>query len=426
MKRELMTNLVKWKASEYRKPLIVQGARQVGKTWLLKTFGKEHYQQTIYINFESNLQLKNIFEVDFDLNRIQAIIEIASGQKINADTLIIFDEIQEAEKGLTALKYFCELAPELHIAAAGSFLGIALQKERTFPVGKVDFLTLYPLSFAEFLANTNEQLLLDALYSKQWQIVAPYHEKLVQLLRLYYFIGGMPEVVQHYISTQDFSRVRQLQEAILVGYQHDFAKYAPVELVPKLNLVWNNLLSQLAKENRKFVYSQLKQGARAKEFEAAINWLTHAGLLLKCHRISKPVIPLKAYADYDAFKLYCLDVGLLSAMGGLSEHVLLEKNRVLTEFKGALTEQFVAQHLIINHQLFYWTAEAGQAEVDFIIQNDAATIPIEVKAEENLKAKSLAVYIQKFAPPQAFRFSMSPYRKDDLLSNLPLYAIITS
>ncbi len=426
MQRTIIQDLIQWKQAAQRKPLIIQGARQVGKTWVMKEFGKLHFQQVVYINFESSVRLQQLFADDFNIARIIAVFEIESGLKIEAaTTLIILDEIQEAEKGLTSLKYFQENAPEYYIIAAGSLLGVSLQKNKTFPVGKVDFLTLSPLSFEEFLLNSNENTLVDTLKKGDWSTVEIFHQKLIQYLRIYYFIGGMPEAVANYLENNDFKAVRSIQCNILLGYENDFAKYAPNQIVPKIRLVWQSILSQLAKENKKFIYGQLKKGARAKDFEEAINWLTNAGLLLKSSAITKPSIPLMAYTDYDVFKLYLLDIGLLNAMAEINEQLLLEKNQILTEFKGGLTEQFVAQELHLFTTLNYWTAERSTAEIDFILQRGQDIMPIEVKAEENLKAKSLKVFEDKFNTNHALRFSMSQFRKESWLENRPLYAVFT-
>ncbi len=426
MKRLFVNDLVQWKNSKHRKPLIIQGARQVGKTWIMKSFGEAYYKNVVYINFESSVRLQSIFKDDFDINRIVNIFEIETGIIINPEnTLLLLDEIQEAEKGLTALKYFYENAPEYHVIAAGSLLGVSIQKNNTFPVGKVDFLNLFPLSFEEFLINLNEEIIADKIKSNQWEVIAPFHEKICNYLRLYYFTGGMPEVVNVYIETKNFEQVRTIQKNIILGYENDFAKYAPFEIVPKIRLVWQSILGQLAKENKKFIYGQLKKGARAKEFEAAINWLFNAGMIYKCMKVSQPTIPLKSYADYDVFKLFLLDVGLLNAIGNINEQILLDKNQILIEFKGALTEQFVCQELKLKHDLYYWSAENATAELDFMIQNQEKIIPIEVKAEENLKAKSLKVFVDKFENKNAIRTSMNAYREESWLKNIPLYGIMT-
>jgi uncharacterized protein len=424
MNRLAFQELSTWKNAKNRKPLIIQGARQVGKTWLMKEFGIKEFQNVAYINFESSNRLKNVFNQDFDIARIVATLEIEIKQKIDSKTtLLIFDEIQEAQRGLTALKYFYENAPQYYIVAAGSLLGISLQKNTSFPVGKVDFMKLYPLNFIEFLENMGESQLTEQLNQKNWELTNVFHDKLEKYLRLYYFIGGMPEAIVNYLENKDLENVRAIQKKILLGYENDFSKHAPNEIVPKIRLVWNAIISQLAKENRKFIYGQIKKGARAKDFEMAINWLVDAGLILKVNRIEKPTLPLNAYADFDAFKLYLLDIGLLCAMADLEQKILLERNNILTEFKGALTEQYVCQQLTITEKLYYWTAENANAEVDFVVQSQNQIIPIEVKAEENLKAKSLKVFVDKYLPQTAIRTSMNQYRTQDWLTNIPLYGI---
>ena len=424
MNRLLIQEMVAWKNSKNRKPLIIQGARQVGKTWLMKEFGKREFEQVVYLNFESSSRLSQLFAVDFNIERIITVIEIETNQKIIPQTtLLIFDEIQEVEKGLTALKYFQEQAPQYYIVAAGSLLGISLQKNNSFPVGKVDFMKLYPMSLMEFLENNREQQLVEQLQNKNWDVVSTFHEKLIDQLRLYYFIGGMPEVVLNYLENKDLEAVRTLQQKIIMGYENDFAKYAPNEIVPKIKLVWNSLISQLAKENRKFIYGQIKKGARAKDFEMAINWLVDAGLVLKVNRIEKPTMPLNAYADFDSFKLFLVDIGLLNAIGNLDKKILLEKNSILTEYKGALTEQFVCQQLKIKADIYYWIAPNATAEIDFVLQKQNEIIPVEVKAEENLKSKSLKVFVDKFENKNAIRTSMSKFRNENWLTNIPLYAI---
>ena len=426
MNRLAIQELITWKNAKIRKPLIIKGARQVGKTWLMKEFGKQEFRNVAYLNFESSNRLKEIFLSDFNIERIIAVIEIEVKQKIDPqNTLLIFDEIQEAERGLTALKYFYEQAPEYHIVAAGSLLGISTQKNNSFPVGKVDFMSMFPMSFMEFLGNIGERQLANQLQNKSWELIAVFHEKLVEILRLYYFIGGMPEAVSNYIDYKNLDTVRSIQQKILAGYENDFAKHAPNEIVPRIRLVWNALISQLAKENKKFIYGQIKKGGRAKDFETAINWLVDAGLVLKVNRIEKPILPLNAYADFDAFKLFLLDIGLLNAIADLDQIILLEKNNILIEFKGALTEQFVCQQLKIKKDLYYWTASNATAEVDFVLQSQNEIIPIEVKAEENLKSKSLKVYVEKYTPKTAIRTSMSKYRQEDWLTNVPLYGVST-
>lgn len=392
----------------------------------MKSFGKKEFDQVVYLNFESSERLKNIFVADFDINRIITVIEIEANQKIIKDNcLIIFDEIQEAEKGLTALKYFYEKAPEYYIISAGSLLGISMQHANSFPVGKVDLLQLNPLNFFEFLENTGDSSLANLIAEKNWPVIDSFHTKLISKLRLYYFIGGMPEAVADYIKNQDLEKVRSILQKLITGYEYDFTKHAPYDLVPKIKLVWQSLLAQLAKENRKFIYGQIVKGARAKDFEMAINWLVQAGLIIKVNRIEKPTIPLNAYANLGNFKLYLLDVGILTAMGDIDQKIILEKNDLLKEFKGALTEQYVCQELTVNQQLYFWSTSTSQAEIDFLFQFENEIIPIEVKAEENLKAKSLKIYVESFATSIAIRTSMSKYREEDWLINIPLYAIDT-
>ena len=424
MNRLYFEELKEWKKGKKRKPLIIQGARQVGKTWLMKEFGRREFETVVYLNFESSSRLRELFVADFNIERIITSIEIEANQKIiPSKTLLLFDEVQEAEKGLTALKYFYEQAPEYYIIAAGSLLGVSMQKQNSFPVGKVDFIKLHPLSFKEFLLNLGEEKLYEQLAASNFEVLTLFHQKLVEYLRLYYFIGGMPEVVAHYIEHKSIAAVRDIQQKILIGYENDFAKHAPHEIIPRIKLVWNSILSQLAMENRKFMYGQIKKGARAKDFESAINWLVDAGLILKVNRITKPTLPLNAYMDMDAFKLFLVDIGLLNAMGNLDPRILLEKNSILSEYKGALTEQFVCQQLTIAQQLFYWTAESSTAEIDFVLQYKNEAIPIEVKAEENLKAKSLKLFVEKFKIKTAFRTSMNKYREQEWLTNIPLYAV---
>ncbi|HMP31219.1 MAG TPA: ATP-binding protein [Saprospiraceae bacterium] len=425
MRRHILNSLKEWKNSKTRKPLILQGARQVGKTWILKKFGMQEYDKTVYLNFENSERLRTIFSIDFDIARIISTIEIEVGFKINSDNcLIIFDEIQEADRGTTALKYFFENHPEYHIIAAGSLLGISIQNS-SFPVGKVDFLKMYPMSFIEFLEALDKDLLVEQLNSKNWSVVDTFHEQLIELLRIYYFIGGMPEVIANYTLNKDLSEVRNIQIKILQGYENDFTKYAPINEVQRIRLVWQHLISQLSKENKKFIYGQVKKGSRAKDFESAIYWLVNAGLVIKVDMVHKPTIPLNAYADFDIFKLYCVDIGLINALAMLDSKIILEKNNILTEFKGALTEQFVAQQLFMVHKLYYWSSTNATSEVDFLIQKENVIIPIEVKAEENLKAKSLRVFVEKYQSQLALRLSMNKKRKQDWLTNLPLYAVNT-
>lgn len=426
MQRVIHEQLDRWKKSTKRKPLIIQGARQVGKTWLMKEFGKRSFENVCYINFENSERLRTLFTQDYNIERIIAALQVEVGFTIEAkNTLLIFDEIQEAERGLTALKYFHEKAPEYFVVAAGSLLGVAMQKKHSFPVGKVDFIQLHPFSFEEFLASTGNKKLSELLSTQDYNVLNTFHQELVQQLRLYYFIGGMPEAIAIYNENKNLNEVRNIQKNILVGYENDFAKYAPSALVPRLRLVWQNIIGQLAKENKKFIYGQLKNGARAKDFDLAIAWLKDAGLLFKVPWLTKPTIPLISYTDMDIFKLFGLDVGLLGAMADIDPKILLNKNEVMTEFKGAFTEQFICQQLRVHeiNSIYYWSAERGTAEIDFVLQVKNTVIPIEVKAEENLQAKSLKVYMEKFNPQVALRSSLSEYRKTGSMINVPLYGL---
>jgi predicted AAA+ superfamily ATPase len=425
MIREKMHELNAWKNSPMRKPLILRGARQVGKTWLLQEFGKTAYNSFVYINFEDTPTLQSLFTTDFDIERIINVLQIQSGQKISSDTLIIFDEIQAVERGITSLKYFYEKAPQYHIIAAGSLLGMGLHSKISFPVGKVDFLDLRPLSFYEFLCALGEMPLAEAIKLNNWSSLEPFREKLIEYLRQYFYIGGMPEVVDHYAKTRDWQAVRHIQQRILQSYESDFSKHAPAKIVPRIRMVWQSIPAQLSKENKKFVYGVIKEGARAKDFELAIQWLVDCGLLLKIHRISKPSMPLIAYQDQAAFKLYLLDIGLLSAMTDLPLQTLINGNKVFTEFKGSLSEQFAMQQLRLNSDryIFYWSNEKSTSEVDFVIQEEGKIIPIEVKSSENVKAKSFKFFCEKYKPEVAIRASLSDYRKEDWMTNIPLFSI---
>jgi len=425
MERFLLENMIRWKNSANRKPLIIRGARQVGKTWLMKEFGKREYNQVAYINFESSKTLANLFASDFDIPRIITAIQVETGVQINPEsTLIIFDEIQACEGAVTSLKYFNENAPQYHVLAAGSLLGVALHPNTSFPVGKVDFLDLYPLNFGEFLLALNKKPLYDLLVSRDWVLITSFKEKFIELLRQYYFIGGMPEAVFSFSIENDFNKVREIQMRILNAYDQDFSKHAPNEIVPRIRMIWQSLPSQLAKENKKFVYGQVKTGARAKDFEMAMAWLINSGLIYKVNRASKPALPLIAYMDISAFKIYLVDVGLLGAMGNIGIKTIIDGNRIFQEFKGALAEQYVLQQLkcIENMVVYYWSIEKSTAEIDFMVQFADNVIPVEVKAEENLQAKSLKSFKQKFNPPVSIRTTMSDYRTDGWLINVPLYA----
>ena len=425
MQRLAMEELCRWKNKKNRKPLIIHGARQVGKTWLMKEFGRQFFENVVYINFDNNERMKHVFEMDYDINRILSALKIESRQKIEAEnTLLIFDEIQEVPRALTSLKYFHEDAPQYAIVAAGSLLGVALHSGTSFPVGKVDFLHLYPLNFEEFLLATGEQSLVELLRLHDFEMMNIFSSKYKDLLKKYYYVGGMPEAVQTYIDTDDLQEVRDVQKRLLDYYASDFSKHAPTETVPHIQMVWNAVPMQLAKENKKFIYGALREGARAKEFELAIQWLLDCGLVHKCCRVGKPGMPLISYMDMTAFKLFFLDVGLLAAKGNLDARILLEGNRLFEEFKGSLTEQFVAQELrAYGKELYYYSVDNSSGEIDFVLQHGVRIIPLEVKAEENLNAKSLRAFCQKYQPDIALRTSMSDYREQDWMTNVPLYAL---
>lgn len=425
MERELFTKLERWMNKKNRKPLIIQGARQVGKTWIMKEFGARFYENTVYINFDNNKAMKDVFDLDFDLKRILSAIKIEYGKSFQAEnTLIIFDEIQEAPKALASLKYFYENAPQYSIIAAGSLLGVALHQGTSFPVGKVDFLKLCPMSFNEFILAVGEKGLHEALRSQDYELINAYAGKYTDLLKKYYYVGGMPEVVQTYIDSDDLFEVREIQNNLLQYYEEDFSKHAPKEVVPRIMMVWNSIPSQLAKENRKFMYGALREGARAKDFELAIQWLEDAGLILKSYRVSKPDIPLIAYMEMNSFKMFMFDVGLLTAKTGLSARLLLEGSRIFEEFKGALTEQYVAQELhAAGYPLYYFATARSTGEIDFMLQGDLDCVPIEVKAEQNLRARSLKAFCDKYKPGMAIRSSMSNYKQEDWLTNVPLYML---
>lgn len=425
MERVVLEELLQWKQGKSRKPLLLRGARQVGKTWIMKEFGRKHYDQVVYINFERDKLLQDLFKTDFNIQRILSALQIQSGIVPQADnTLIIFDEIQEAEGALTSLKYFQEEAPEYHVMGAGSLLGIALNNT-SFPVGKIQFVEMHPMNFYEFLESIGEIGILNLLKVKDWQLIQTFHERIIELLKQYYFVGGMPEVVKNYVDQRNYIEVRKLQFDILSAYELDFAKHAPQQIIPKIRMVWKSLPSQLARENKKFVYGLVKSGARAREYEDALNWLVDYGLIHRIYRISKPGFPVRSYEDLKAFKLYALDTGLLGALSGLDAQVLLHKNKLFTEFKGALTEQFVLQQLMSEMGIHpnYWSNDTSNSEVDFIIEHQQNLFPIEVKADENLQSKSLKSYHQQFDPKMSIRTSLSYFRKEDWLINIPLYAI---
>lgn len=425
MERSIYSSLKKWKESPTRKPLILQGARQVGKTYILKEFGAREYSEVVYINCDDNNDMQNMF-VDYDVDRIIRSLSAISGVSIKpSTTLLILDEIQEVERGLASLKYFCEKAPEYHVAVAGSLLGITLHEGTSFPVGKVDMLYMYPMDFEEFLLAMGKEQLVELLRNNSWAALTPLRGMLTELLRQYYFVGGMPEAVKTYVERGDIWEVRSIHSKIIDAYRNDMSKHVPKQQVQRINMVWNSIPSQLARDNKKFIYGALRKGARANDFEIAIQWLVDSGLVHKVHRISKPVVPLKFYEDMASFKLFLLDCGLLGALSETPPEQMLIGDNVFEEYKGAFTENYVLQQLksLPRTFVYYYSNDNSTLEIDFVVQHEAHVIPIEVKAEENLRAKSLRQFVTDNPGLHGVRFSMSDYREQDWLTNVPLWAV---
>lgn len=425
MERSIYSSLKKWKDSPTRKPLILQGARQVGKTYILKEFGAREYSEVVYINCDDNNDMQNMF-VDYDVDRIIRSLSAISGVSIKpSTTLLILDEIQEVERGLASLKYFCEKAPEYHVAVAGSLLGITLHEGTSFPVGKVDMLYMYPMDFEEFLLAMGKEQLVELLRNNSWAALTPLRGMLTELLRQYYFVGGMPEAVKTYVERGDIWEVRSIHSKIIDAYRNDMSKHVPKQQVQRINMVWNSIPSQLARDNKKFIYGALRKGARANDFEIAIQWLVDSGLVHKVHRISKPVVPLKFYEDIASFKLFLLDCGLLGALSETPPEQILIGDNVFEEYKGAFTENYVLQQLksLPRTFVYYYCNDNSTLEIDFVVQHEAHVIPIEVKAEENLRAKSLRQFVTDNSGLHGVRFSMSDYREQDWLTNVPLWAV---
>ena len=429
MKRKLYNALIEWKNDPDRKPLVLEGARQVGKTWLLKEFGQNEYQNLVYVNFHDDPEAQEIFRVDLKVDRIMYLLESITNQKITAGkTLIFMDEIQEAYRGLDSLKYFCENAREQHVVVAGSLLGTTHRKGESYPVGKVNLLTLYPMSFEEFLWAKGEEKIAEMLARADWEMLQILDFKVQELLRQYYYVGGMPEAVLQYTTKGDVNKVRRIHEEILRTYDNDFAKHAGDE-TERIRMVWESIPNQLAKENKKFIYGAVKEGGRARDFEIAIEWLVRAGLVYKIRRCKNPEMPLKFYEDFDAFKLYLLDVGLLGAMSKASPRLMLINNGVFTEFKGAFTENYVLEQLKSMDGLdaYYFSKDNSTQEVDFLVQTAERVIPIEVKAEENVKSKSLKQFVTVDHAEKnlkGLRCSMKPYIDQDWMENIPLYGVL--
>lgn len=432
MKRTVYKQLVEWKniPGNDRKPLILEGARQVGKTWIARELGEKEFETYIELNFEKQTALRSLFELDFDLDRILLAIRAFSGKEvIPGKTLLFFDEIQWAPRGLLALKYFNDSLKELHIIAAGSLLGLLEHSGDSFPVGKVSFLKIFPMTFDEFLIAIGKENLFEVLQKCDWQLINILSSQFEEALRNYYYVGGMPEAVEKFVTTKDYSRVRKVQRELIRSYKKDFSKHVPDDVLPRVNLVWDSIPAHLAKENKKFVYAAIKSGARAKDYETAIKWLVDAGLVYKLTRVSKGEMPLDGFEDIDSFKLFTLDVGILGAMCSLDRRTLIEGSEFYKQFKGALTEQYVLQELICRDtdedevRIHYWSPDTGQAEVDFIIQAGGQIAPLEAKAEISVKAKSLKVFSSQYKTNLIFRTSLRPYFNGEHVTDIPLYAI---
>jgi len=426
MKRQVYEKLVQWRNKKGRKPLVIKGARQVGKTWLIRKFGETEFGSFVYINCDSNERISELFEHDYDVKRIlRGLSAVTEVSIIPGETLIFLDEIQEIPRAIQALKYFCEDAPEYHIIAAGSLPGIHEHKDISFPVGKIESLEMYPLSFSEFLRAVAGNSLYELAMHAPLGELAGLHSTLVEYLRQYYFTGGMPEAVQAFIDGKAPKEVREIQKQILSDYSNDISKHAPNEQIVRIDQIWNSIPGQLAKENRKFVYANIQKGARAKEFEIGIQWLCNSGIVNKVNRVTKGSIPLKFYEDFSAFKLFFVDCGLMGAMTEAHPAEILIGNTIFEEYKGAFTESFVLQQLqtVLDGSIYYFSADDSKQELDFIFQNGTKIVPVEVKAEENLRAKSMKQFCTDHAGITGIRISMSPYRKQDWMINLPLYAV---
>ena len=423
MRRTLYNSLIKWKNSPDRRPLILNGARQVGKTWLLNEFARNEYSKFVMLSLDRDKKAQSLFKSDCNVGILLRGMSALSGVDITpGDTLVVLDEIQDCPEALTALKYFCEDAPDIHIAVAGSLLGISLHQQSSFPVGKVDILRLYPMDFEEFLRALNYDKLADELAKGDWTIINMLSDKYIELLRQYYYVGGMPMIVNNYVKQNSLTQVRRLQQELLADYEQDFSKHAPANEVPRIRMVWQNIPSQLAKDNKKFIYGALRKGARAAAFEMAIQWLIDAGLVYKINHISKVSVPLKFYEDHNAFKLFVCDVGLLGAMVNAPADAILVDNKIFSEYKGAFTESFVASQLSSSSiPAFYHSVESSRIELDFVVQLGLNVFPVEVKAEENLQSKSMKTFIQKHPNLKGIRLSMRPRISQDWLECMPLY-----
>ena len=425
MNRQIYNELKRWKTSQDRKPLVLLGARQVGKTWIMRHFGAQEYESVAYINCDDEPRAKELFTPDYDMDRILLSIQVITGVKVlPGKTLVILDEIQELERGLHSLKYFYEKSPQYHVMVAGSLLGITLGRGESFPVGKVDMLHMYPMNFSEFLDAMGKTELITLIHSKEWQVIELMKDKFEYLLRQYYYVGGMPKVVSKYVSNGDLAEVRKEQMAIVDAYRRDISKHTTNRESMRIGQVLDSLPSQLARENKKFVYGAVRKGARAADFELAIQWLVDAGIVLRVHRISEARMPLKFYEQLDAFKLFLLDCGLLACMADTAADQMLVDNKVFIEFKGAFTEQYVAQELVsMGIKPYYWSNDRTPAEIDFVVQQDGKAIPIEVKASTNVRSKSLAQFIKDNEELKGLRLSVCSYIDQSWMENVPLYAL---
>ncbi len=425
MKRDIYEELLRWKNNLNRKPLVITGARQVGKTWIMREFGRNEYDDVVYINCDNEKRMETLLSDDYNIDRILLGLQAISGINIKSDkTLIILDEIQEVPRGLHLLKYFYEEAPEYHIMVAGSLLGIILNRGVSFPVGKVDIMELHPMNFNEFLEAMGQEQLLKVLDSNDWKLIDILSSKYIELLRQYYFVGGMPEAVLSYCNSKDIAQVRDIQSNILKAYRNDISKHATKSESIKIGQVLDSLPSQLSKENKKFIYGVIKSGARASEFELAIQWLIDAGIIHKVNRIKEARMPLKFYEDISAFKLFLLDLGLFACMCEVPASEILIGNNIFIEYKGAFAEQYVLQQIISRKvKPYYWSSEKTPSEIDFVIQRDDKIVPIEVKAEVNVKARSLRQFITNNPDLKGVRYSMLGYIDQGWVENVPLYAI---
>lgn len=435
MKRYAEQQLELWKNNPLRKPLLVMGARQVGKTWLMQDFGRKHFRDVVYISFDSNERMRAAFQGGYGVERLMMVLQSESGVKIDAqNTLIIFDEVQECPQALTSLKYFCENAREYHIMAAGSLLGLQVHEGTGFPVGKVDMINLYPMTFCEYLEAIGQSSMVEMMQKQDWDMVSIFADRIIEYLKQYYYVGGMPEAVDTFVQTQDYAAVRRVHHTLLAGYRKDFSKHAPAALTPRISMIWDSIPQQLSRENKKFLCKEVAPGMRMRDIECALHWLVDAGLVHMVSRVKKAAFPPAAYRD-NAFKVFFVDVGLLATMADLDVQSIVDGNRIFTEFKGALAEQYVQQQLRASgeRELFYWSSHQSDIEIDFAFACGAAFVPVEVKAEYNLQSKSLLTFCRKQQTALAVRTSMSHYKVNTppvaapgivfTLVDLPLYAV---